>query len=163
VDRCDRSASQGAARGVGLLGGSGRQLRLASAPGPCPTELGVKPRADALAPQRHKIVVLARLVGAAEVGRAGAQEAMIDALTETRGWLPFVRYLARAALLSRGHRGPTEPRRVTGDLMASLERTFEVGLQWERAIDYASFIFPDRIAYGISMRSRPLLFEDFLS
>jgi hypothetical protein len=37
------------------------------------------------------------------------------------------------------------------------------GLQWERAVDYESFIFSDRIAYGISMRSRPLLLEDILS
>jgi hypothetical protein len=38
-----------------------------------------------------------------------------------------------------------------------------VGLQWQRAVDYDYFIFPDRITYGISMRSGPLLFEDFLS
>ena len=55
------------------------------------------------------------------------------------------------------------PRRVAGDLRASLGGTFEVGLQWKRAVDYDSFIFLGRIAYGISMRSRPLLFEDFLS
>jgi hypothetical protein len=41
--------------------------------------------------------------------------------------------------------------------------TFEVGLHWERAVDYDPFIFSDRIAYGFSMRSRPLLFADLLS
>jgi hypothetical protein len=54
--------------------------RPVSAPGPSPVELRVKPCANGRASQRHKIIVLARLAGPAEIGRAGALEAMVDAI-----------------------------------------------------------------------------------
>lgn len=43
---------------------------------PRPVEFGVKTGADRRAAERHE----ARLAGAAEIGRAGAQEAMINAI-----------------------------------------------------------------------------------
>jgi hypothetical protein len=57
-----------------------RQRRPSLAPSPRPIELGVKPGADGFAAQRHKVIVLTRLAGPAEIGRAGALEAVIDAI-----------------------------------------------------------------------------------